>query len=330
MAVLLILVGWLHLATLLLTTLFGFFALQIFNVRRLKWVALSIYFTVVLTVGFGLFHFSKRACVELPKIIDTTIPAVVEYAERQNLELPFTDYASLKTLALSEAKDKIVNVGRYAGKVGVELALVIIGLVVAAGIFLNGGFVVEGDPHARQSGLYAQTSRELARRFQNLYMSFKIVMGAQIVISAINTALTWLFIVANGFPYVTVILVLTFLCGLLPIIGNIMSNILIVGVGFTLSPKMALLALVFLVAIHKLEYFLNSTIIGHRIKNPMWLTLISLVIGEKLMGIPGMILAPVVFHYVKVEVAGFHAAVATPASSPPEVETTKDAVASKP
>jgi predicted PurR-regulated permease PerM len=64
---------------------------------------------------------------------------------------------------------------------------------------------------------------------------------------------------------------------------------------------MALTALIFLVVIHKLEYFLNSKIIGDRIKNPMWLTLIALVIGEKLMGIPGMILAPVVLHYIKVE-----------------------------
>ena len=61
------------------------------------------------------------------------------------------------------------------------------------------------------------------------------------------------------------------------------------------------MALVFLVVIHKLEYLLNSKIIGDRIKNPMWLTLIGLVLGEKLMGIPGMILAPVILHYIKVE-----------------------------
>jgi len=57
----------------------------------------------------------------------------------------------------------------------------------------------------------------------------------------------------------------------------------IVGIGFTVSPKMALAALIFLVAVHKLEYFLNSKIIGHRIRNPLWLTLLALVLGEKLM-----------------------------------------------
>ena len=60
-------------------------------------------------------------------------------------------------------------------------------------------------------------------------------------------------------------------------------------------------ACVFLVVIHKLEYFLNSKIIGDRIRNPVWLTLIALIIGERLMGIPGLILAPVVLNYLRVE-----------------------------
>jgi predicted PurR-regulated permease PerM len=147
------------------------------------------------------------------------------------------------------------------------------------------------------------------------FRSFSKVIGAQIIISAINTALTCMFILWNGYPYAAVITATTFLCGLLPIIGNIISNMLIVFVGFTISPRMALLALIFLVVIHKLEYFLNSKIIGDRIKNPMWLTLIGLVLGEKLMGIPGIILAPVVLHYIKVEASQNKVAGAT---QPPE------------
>jgi predicted PurR-regulated permease PerM len=98
-----------------------------------------------------------------------------------------------------------------------------------------------------------------------------------------------------------VVIGVTFLCGLIPVLGNLVSNTVIVGIGFTVSPKMAFSALVFLVVIHKLEYFLNSKIIGQRIRNPLWLTLLALVLGEKLMGLPGMILAPVVIHYLKVE-----------------------------
>lgn len=249
----------------------------------------------------GLVYFSKQAYITLPKIANTSIPAVVEYAEQRGVDLPFTDFASLKVVALAEVRERFANVGTYLRGAMFEIASLIIGLVLPVSLFLNSRFQMEGDPHAVKGSLYSLASRELSLRFRTFYRSFSTVIGAQIVISAINTFLTSGFLIWNDYPYVTVIIVLTFLCGLLPIIGNLLSNTLIIAVGFTLSPRIALFALIFLVTIHKLEYFLNSKIIGDRIKNPMWLTLIGLVVGERLMGIPGMILAPVILHYVKVE-----------------------------
>lgn len=301
MAVLLISIGWLHLATLVLTSLFGYFALRLFSFERSKTLAFVLYLIAVAGIGLGLFYFSRQAYVTLPKIAETTIPAVAGYAEKVGVELPFTNYASLKVLALDAAKDRVGNFGQYAYVALLQLALLIIGLVVAASLFLNAKWEMEGDPHAVKDSLYSHVSRELAVRFETFYHSFATVIGAQIFISAINSALTAVFLVWNQFPFAPVLIAITFLCGLLPIIGNLLSNTLIVGVALTLSPRMALLALIFLITIHKLEYFLNSKIIGDRIKNPMWLTLLGLLIGEKLMGIPGMILAPVVLHYIKVE-----------------------------
>jgi predicted PurR-regulated permease PerM len=304
MAVLLVLIAWLHLGTLVLTALFGHFALQKFSFGRSKILGVGLYLIAVTAIGCGLFLFSRQAYITLPKIAQKTIPAVVEYAERKGLELPFTDYASLKTVALKNVNESVANVGRYARAAFFQIALLIIGLVVALSLFLNARWGAEVDPQESRDSLYATVVRELAIRFETFYSSFSKVIGAQILISAINTVLTAIFLIWNGFPYTTVIVVFTFLCGLLPIIGNIISNTLIVGVAFAIpedGPRIALFALIFLVAIHKLEYFLNSKIIGDRIKNPMWLTLIGIVLGEKLMGIPGMILAPVVLHYIKVE-----------------------------
>ena len=121
-------------------------------------------------------------------------------------------------------------------------------------------------------------------------------MGAQITISLINTVLTAIFLLAAHLPHVPLLIAVTFLCGLVPIVGNLVSNTVIVFVGLTVSLKLAISALLFLVLIHKLEYFLNSKIIGERIRNPVWLTLIALIIGERLMGIPGLIRAPVVLN----------------------------------
>jgi predicted PurR-regulated permease PerM len=141
-------------------------------------------------------------------------------------------------------------------------------------------------------------------------------MGAQILISAINTFLTAIFVLAVSLRHGTVVIGLTFLCGLLPIIGNLISNSIIVGIAFTISPRIAILALAFLVALHKLEYFLNSKIIGDRIKNPVWLTLLALIIGERFMGLPGMVLAPVVLNYFKVEASRLPPPDVDPAPAP--------------
>ena len=301
MAVLLVLIGWLHLGTLVLTALFGFFALGVFSFGRSKFLGLGLYVVVVVLIGWGLFYFSRQAYLTLPKIAETTIPAVAEFAERQHIELPFTDYASLKALAVAEVKEDVAGAGRHARSAAFQLVQLMIGLVVAASLFLSATWGSENEPGTSRDSLYATMVRELSLRFQTFFRSFAKVIGAQIIVSAINTVLTGAFLLWNGYPYVAVITTLTFLCGLLPIVGNIISNTLIVFVAFTISPRMALVALIFLMVIHKLEYFLNSKIVGDRIRNPMWLTLIGLVLGEKLMGVPGMILAPVVLHYIKVE-----------------------------
>jgi predicted PurR-regulated permease PerM len=301
MVVVLVLIGALHLGTLLLTALFGFFALRLFSFGRSKFLGLALYLIAIAVIGWGLIHFSRQAYLALPKIAETTIPAVTDFAQKQGIELPFTDYASLKDLALDEVKQDVASLGRHARETGFRLVQLFIGLVVAASLFLSASWGSENDPGTARDSHYATVVRELSQRFQIFFKSFATVAGAQIIISAINTTLTCGFLLWNGYPYVAVITATTFLCGLLPIIGNLMSNALIVFVGFTVSPHVALIALIFLIVIHKLEYFLNSKIIGDRIKTPMWLTLIGLVLGEKLMGIPGLILAPVVLHYLKVE-----------------------------
>ena len=172
---------------------------------------------------------------------------------------------------------------------------------VGAAYFGADRFQLDSDAPLVKDNIYALVWTDLSTRFRVFYASFRTVMGAQIIISSINALLTAAFLLWQGFPFALVIVVLTFLCGLRPIVGNLLSNTLIVGVAFTFSPKLALAALIVLVVLHKLEYFLNSRIIGERIKNPMWLIMLGLILGETLMGIPGMILAPVVLYYIKVE-----------------------------
>jgi predicted PurR-regulated permease PerM len=314
----LVLAGVLHMGTLLLSVLFSVFALRKLDFGGRKWLALSLFALLVGAVAYGFAYFVKEAVQALPRIAETSIPLIIDFAERHHVELPFYDLASLKTLLLAGVKDQIHHVGNFARVASKEIALLIIGVVVAISLFLTPGFERGRAPAALAHNLYSRFCDELAARFASFFQSFAVVIGAQLAISAINTALTTIFLTWARLPHIALIMVLTFLCGLLPIVGNLVSNTVIVIIAFTVSPEMALIALLFLVGVHKLEYLLNSKIIGDRIKNPVWLTLLGLVLGERLMGVPGMILAPVVLYFLKVEASQFR--ISHPAGKPQPVE----------
>lgn len=305
---LLALVAAMHMTVPLITVLFAFFAMNQLSFGH-RWLGLVLFSVVMAGVVSGLWFFTGQALVALPKIANESIPRVIDYATARGLQLPFTDMGSLKEMVIGKVQEQlgemsqIAGITKYLRAAAVEAVSVIIGIVVAISLFLTRKLDLGSHPGAEEGNLYAATGQAIVERFTTFYHSFATVMGAQIVISAINTALTTVFLAWNHYPHLGVVVVLTFLLGLLPILGNLLSNTLIIGIGLTLSERTAVLALVFLVVIHKLEYFLNSKIIGDRIRNPMWLTLLGLVIGERLMGIPGMILAPVVLHYIKVEMS---------------------------
>jgi predicted PurR-regulated permease PerM len=63
----------------------------------------------------------------------------------------------------------------------------------------------------------------------------------------------------------------------------------------------ALASLVFLIVIHKLEYFLNAKIVGNRINARAWELLLAMLLMEAAFGLPGVVAAPVYYAYLKDE-----------------------------
>jgi predicted PurR-regulated permease PerM len=305
LALTLVLAGVLHLAAPLLVILFSYLALrQLYFLTKRRWLALVLFIVVVLGIGAAAVSFTRAVILALPDVADTSIPSASAWAQRRQIELPFTDFESLRAVVIDTLQQEahyLRNVAHFAGSTTAALVFSIIGIVAAASLFFKAGLDPHRATHPVKNNLYSICCDEVSTRFRDFYRSFATVMGAQLMISLINTALTGLFVVAVRMPHAPLLIAITFLCGLVPIVGNLVSNAIIVFVALTVSLKLAIAALVFLVVIHKLEYFLNSKIIGDRIRNPAWLTLIALIIGERLMGIPGLILAPVVLNYLRVE-----------------------------
>ncbi|MPW45499.1 AI-2E family transporter [Acinetobacter guerrae] len=174
----------------------------------------------------------------------------------------------------------------------------IIGMILGALISLNPPQEDENTPSFRRACL---------QRLHVLYQAFKNVVFAQVKISLINTILSGLFIfialplLGMHLPFGKTLVILTFVLGLLPVVGNLMSNTLVVLSAVSVSFTTAGIALVYLVLIHKLEYFLNADIVGQRINAKAWELLIAMLVLQAIFGLGGLVAAPIYYAYFKNE-----------------------------
>ena len=88
---------------------------------------------------------------------------------------------------------------------------------------------------------------------------------------------------------------------MMPIIGNLLSNSMLVVITLPFGLPAAAASLVFLIVLHKVEYFLNAKIIGSEIKSNAWELLIAALVMESIFGLPGVVLAPILYAYIKKE-----------------------------
>jgi predicted PurR-regulated permease PerM len=105
-------------------------------------------------------------------------------------------------------------------------------------------------------------------------------------------------------PLTKTMIAITFVAGLLPVVGNLISNTVIVIVSLSHSLYVALGSLAFLVIIHKLEYFVNARIVGTQIRARAWELLVAMLTMEAAFGIPGLVAAPIYYAYLKDELKG--------------------------
>lgn len=188
---------------------------------------------------------------------------------------------------------------QLAGKEVVQVFVhVLIGMVLGAMVALNA---------AHPLPLFQPLASELLERAQLLASAFRRVVFAQVKISLLNTTLTAIFLLVVlplcgiHLPLTKTMIIVTFLAGLLPVIGNLISNTLIVLIALSVSIYVALSALFFLVVVHKLEYFLNARIVGAQINARSWELLLVMVFAESAFGLPGLVVAPIYYAYIKSE-----------------------------
>lgn len=288
----------------LVHTLVPFFARRL-STRRAK--GLAVGFVALLAVGvvtaavFGVIAFLKSKDGSLSVLLTK----MADILEDSRVMLPqwLADYLPKSTEAISAAAGQWLREHAYElpqiGKdTGYKVAHILIGMIIGALVSLREKSIrINGGPLARA----------MAERAFCLGEAFRRIVFAQVRISAINTTLTALYLAAAlplfgvSLPLTKTMILVTFIVGMLPVIGNLISNTVICVVSMAHSPAVAVASLGYLVVIHKLEYFLNARIVGGQIRAKAWELLIAMLVMESVFGLAGLIAAPICYAWLKDE-----------------------------
>lgn len=275
-----------------------------FSTHRAKCVAVALVVLIVLTLvstaGFGIFSFLKHEG-SLPSLL----AKMAEILEDSRAHMPpwLVNFFPKSSDAVGETLSSLLRehaseLQRIGKETGHSLAHILIGMIIGAMVSLR-----EVLDHDSRGPL----AKALVERVFRLGEAFRRIVFAQVRISAINTLFTTLYLAVAlplfgvSLPLTKTMIAVTFMAGLLPVIGNLISNTVIFIVSLAHSTYIAGASLGFLVVIHKLEYFLNARIVGSQINAKAWELLTAMLVMESAFGLAGLVAAPICYAWLKDE-----------------------------
>ncbi|MBL6750016.1 MAG: AI-2E family transporter [Nevskia sp.] len=285
----------------------GLLKLSSIGRRNAKPVAVALLTTLVvvlLTMAIvGIGSVLRHGSDSLPALLQK-LAEIIDNS-RQRLPQSIVDYLpadadDLRQRLAAWLRGHSGALGGASLLAGRAFAHVLIGMVIGSLLALG-----ESTAQAPRGIL----GRAVADRAARLSESFRRVVFAQTWIAAINAGFTGIYLLAVlpacgvHLPLTKTMVALTFIAGLIPIVGNLVSNSVIVVVSLSSSFGAAVASLGFLVAVHKFEYFLNARIIGAHVRARAWELLVAMVLMEAAFGLSGVVAAPIFYAYFKDELS---------------------------
>ena len=275
--------------------------------RRSRWLAVAslaiLTILVLILAGFGVTAFLKSEASSPAVLSEKLNQVIVEARDKlppflvDNFPGNVDDLKALASSWLDEHSKEVQQIGKDVLNFFIRG---LVGMIIGALVSL-----LEVTPHRQHRPLAAA----LIERISRFAFAFRQIVFAQVRISALNTVLTimFLFVILPALgihlPLAKTLIAITFFAGLLPVVGNLISNTAIFIAGLSVSVYAAAFALIFLVVVHKLEYFFNARIVGSSINARAWELLVAMLVMEVAFGIGGLVVAPIYYAYLKRELS---------------------------
>ncbi|MDL2269575.1 AI-2E family transporter [Desulfosarcina sp. OttesenSCG-928-G17] len=275
------------------------------HIRR-RLMVVIIYFLFLILLGVILFFITPRLLteaknftVQLPRAIGILDAWIEANASKNNMIVPV-----LQQMRISLTPELMVfkgwDIGRGLLEAGIHyVSWFFLGLLFSFLIMLDLPRLMESVKHlrfTRLASVYEETGDSVVLFAKVVGESFR----AQLMISTVNTMLTAIGLSILGIKGVVLLCTLVFICGLVPVLGVVISSVPIFLMAVnTGGIQLGLWAIAMIVGVHLVEaYILNPRIFSAVIHiNPVFV-LIILYVAHSLIGMWGMLLGVPISVYV--------------------------------
>ncbi|HSQ63226.1 MAG TPA: AI-2E family transporter [Polyangiaceae bacterium] len=215
-----------------------------------------------------------------------TFPRQVADLEQQPLVQRLREHVPDTNRLIERARDYSESALHFVSAVGHIATAALIALILAVLYTLEEEELREFGKRIDPKTLTGTALRWL----RYLADAIRITVQLQVVVAAVNAVTTLPVLLLLGVRHVPALMILVFVSGLVPIVGNIVSGAVLALLAWHVKGWLGVgvfVALTFL--LHKIEaYYLNPRLTARHVKLPSFLIVASLVAWEQLLGFAGL------------------------------------------
>lgn len=256
-----------------------------------------LYFCILFVIVFSIYFVSKPLAAELSKFAET-LPTILRDSIRT---FPFLEGKVDPNALVGSFQSFISNLANDFSNVGntlqnalsltftafefiihiITVVIISVYLLLDRDNILN--FVVSA---------FKLDSEKFIKTYEKIESQLGAWIRGQLLLGLIVGVSTWIGLVALGFKFALPLAVLAGILEIVPIIGPIITAVPITLIGFSISPITGLLSLGLSTLIQQIEsHFLVPVVMKRAVGLSPVVTLVSLLIGSRLLGLVGSIIA---------------------------------------
>ncbi|WP_378147857.1 AI-2E family transporter [Cnuibacter sp. UC19_7] len=264
--------------------------------------AIVITFVLVIAFAVGVFFLILPAVVDQTSQLVANIPQFAQTITQQEWFTRITG-GSVDTKALVSNLESFLsdpsNIAAISGgvlKVGIAILNGLSGglLVVILTLFFLGSL----DQVKRSMYVLVPASRRegVESISEQIVRSIGKYVSGQVILAGTNGVFGFIAMLIAGVPYAGALAVMAFLLALIPLIGTVISAVIVTLVALTVSPAAAIgIGIYFLVYMQVEAYVFSPRIMSKAVDVPGILVVIGALVGGTLLGVLGALIAvPVV------------------------------------